>query len=66
MAMNVAQHKIINLLKTSWDIFVIICHKVFNVWPKYNSSPSSVVQGRQKFGHSCNSRGLDASDGDQV
>ena len=34
MAGNVAQHKILNLLKTLWDIFVITCHNIFNVWPK--------------------------------
>ena len=31
--MNVAQHKIVNLLKTLWDFF-ITCHIIFNVWPK--------------------------------
>ena len=34
MAMNLAQHKIINLLNTLWDFFVIMCHNVFNVRPK--------------------------------
>ena len=34
MAMHAAQHEIINLLKTSWDFLVIMCHNVFNVWPK--------------------------------
>ena len=34
MAVNAAQHTIINLLKALWDAFVIMCHKVFNVWPK--------------------------------
>ena len=34
MAMNAAQHKIVNLLKTLWDFFVITCHNVFNVWPR--------------------------------
>ena len=34
MAVSVAQHKIVNLLKTLWDFFVITCHNVFNVWPK--------------------------------
>ena len=34
MAVNGAQHKIVNLFKTWWDIFVIMCHDVFNVWPK--------------------------------
>ena len=33
-AMNAAQHKIVNLLKTLWDVFVIMCCNVFNVWPK--------------------------------
>ena len=32
--MNEAQHKIINLLKTLCDFFVIMCHNVFNVWLK--------------------------------
>ena len=34
MTMNATQHKIINLLKTLWDFFVITCHNVFNMWPK--------------------------------
>ena len=34
MAKNVAQHKIVNLLKTFWDFFVIMCCNVFNVWPR--------------------------------
>ena len=34
MSMNAAQHKIVNLLTTLWDFFVITCHNVFNVWPK--------------------------------
>ena len=34
MAMKVAQHKIVNLLKTLWIFFVITHHNVFNVWPK--------------------------------
>ena len=33
MAVNVAQEKIINLLKTL-DFFVIMCHNMFNMWPK--------------------------------
>ena len=33
-AVNAAQHKIVNLLKTLWDYFVITCRNVFNVWPK--------------------------------
>ena len=33
MAMNAAQHKIVNLLKTLWDFFVFISVCVFNVWP---------------------------------
>ena len=36
---STAQHKIINLLKTSWHfffmtLFKITCHNIFNVWPK--------------------------------
>ena len=34
MAMYVAEHKIINLLTTLGDFFVITFHNVFNVWPK--------------------------------
>ena len=34
MAVNAAQHKIVNLLKTLSDYFVITCRNVFNVWPK--------------------------------
>ena len=34
MAMDAAQHKIINLLKTRWNVFVITCLSVFNAWPK--------------------------------
>ena len=33
MAVNAAQHKIVNLLKILWDFFVITCHNVFNVQP---------------------------------
>ena len=39
MAMNMAQHKIVNLLKTLWDYFVIMCCNVFNVWPKTTLLP---------------------------
>ena len=34
MAMDAAQHKIINLLKTFWYYFAIMCCSVFNVCPK--------------------------------
>ena len=34
VAVNAARHKIINLLKMLWDIFVIMCYNVFNVWCK--------------------------------
>ena len=34
MAMNVAQLKTVNLLKPLWDYFWIMCHNVFNAWPK--------------------------------
>ena len=34
MVMNVAPHKIVNLLKTLWDFFVVTCCNIFNVWPK--------------------------------
>ena len=34
MAVNAAQHKIVNLFKTWRDYFVIMCRSVFNVWPK--------------------------------
>ena len=34
-ACDCGQHKIINLFKTLWDFFfMIMCHNVFNVWPK--------------------------------
>ena len=39
MTVNPAQHKIVNLLKTLWDFFVITCHNVFNVWPKTTLLP---------------------------
>ena len=39
MAVNAAQQKILNLLKTLWDYFVIMCHNVFNVWPKITLFP---------------------------
>ena len=32
--MNMAQHKIVNLLKTLWDFGGITCHNVLNMWPK--------------------------------
>ena len=38
-AVKVAQHKIANLLKTLRFIFVIMCHNVFNVWPKTTLLP---------------------------
>ena len=34
MAVNEAQHKIVNLLKTLLDFVVITCCSVVNVWPK--------------------------------
>ena len=34
MAVNTVQHKIVILLKTLRGFFVIMCHNVFNVWPK--------------------------------
>ena len=34
VVMNVAQHKIINLIKMLQDIFVTTCCNVFNMWPK--------------------------------
>ena len=34
MAMNAAQHKIVNLLKTLWKFFVLTCHNVINGWLK--------------------------------
>ena len=40
MAMNAAQHKTVNLLKTLWDFLcVIMCHSVFSVWPKTTLLP---------------------------
>ena len=39
MAVNAAQHKIVNVFRTLWDIFVITCHNVFNVWPKTTFLP---------------------------
>ena len=33
-AVDAAQHKIVHLLKTSGDVFVITCRSVLNVWPK--------------------------------
>ena len=51
MAMNAAQHKIVNLLKTVWEFFVITCRNVFNVWPK-TTLLLSVWQWCQKVGHS--------------
>ena len=34
MAVNVAQHRTVDVLKTLRDVFVITCHNIFNVWPK--------------------------------
>ena len=34
MAVNEAQQKIVNLLKTLIFFLVSTCHNVFNVWPK--------------------------------
>ena len=39
IAVNAAQHKIINVLKTLWGVFVITCHNVFNMWPKTTLLP---------------------------
>ena len=39
MAVNAAQPQIVNLLNTQWDFFVIVCHNVFNVWPKTTLFP---------------------------
>ena len=39
MAVNAAQHKIVSLLKTLFDIFVITCLNVFNVWSKTTLRP---------------------------
>ena len=39
MAVNAAQHKIVNLLKTLWGFFVIACRNVFNVWPRTTLLP---------------------------
>ena len=36
---NVAWYKIVNLLKTLWDFFVITYCNVFNVWPKTTLLP---------------------------
>ena len=37
--MNMAEHRIVNLLKTLWHFFVITCRNVFNVWPKTTLLP---------------------------
>ena len=37
--MNVAQHKIVNLLKTLWCSSVFVSVWVFNVWPKTTLLP---------------------------
>ena len=42
--MNAAQHKIVNLHKTLEIFFVIMCHNVFNVWPK--TTPLLLVWSR--------------------
>ena len=39
MAVNAAQHKIVNLPKILLDFFVITCHNVFNVRPKTSLLP---------------------------
>ena len=52
MARNMAQPKIVNLLKTLWDHFVFIRVCAFTMCPN-NSSSSSVAQRCQKFGHPC-------------
>ena len=39
IAVNAAQHKIVNLLKRLWDVFVITCRNVFNVWLKTTLLP---------------------------
>ena len=54
--MNAAQNKIINLLKTLWDFFVILCHDVFNVWPKTTLLPVW-KRDAKKLGTPANVRG---------
>ena len=49
MAVNVAQQKIINLLKTLWDFLKLHIAMYLMCGPRYSSS--SVVQRCQKFGH---------------
>ena len=51
-AMHAAQHKILNLLKTSCNFLVIMCCNVFSVWPK-TTLLLSVAQRRQKVGPPC-------------
>ena len=50
MAVNAAQHKIVNSLKKHYEIFfVIMCSNVFHV--AQDNSSSRVAQRRQKVGH---------------
>ena len=51
MAMNAAQHKIVNLLKTLCDFYMITCCNVFIMWPKTTLLLSVVAQRHQKAGH---------------
>ena len=50
MAMNVAQHKIINLLKTLWNFFCAYVSQCISRVAQDNSSSSSVAQRHQKDG----------------
>ena len=49
MAVNAAQHKIINLLKHYEIFFVGLCHNVFNVWPKTTLLPARPREAKQLY-----------------
>ena len=53
MAENVAQHKIINLLKPLWGFFGDYVSQCIQCVAQDNSSSPSVAQRCQKVGHPC-------------
>ena len=53
MAVNAAQHEIVNLIKTLWDFFCDYVSQCVSCVAQDNSSSSSVAQRHQKVGHPC-------------
>ena len=65
-AMNAAQHKIVNLLETLWDSFVLTCHNYLMCSPRqlffFQCGPEMLKAGHQKFLYISYSRSHQSSD----